>query len=204
MTTKVYMHIMTLIMKQSMILNIHTCTSNQKPDVLPLKSAPANLSTCPNSPSCLVDSTRIVYESAGSPPTCRVRCAIKRSSIMHCGPKPLEMMANHPAQVSDSSFHSIWSLLKVERGSSKENSIFWIFWICAIFKPPQTRGEEYVLFPAQNLPKGIWAALPIGIWIWHAHELATHVVFADNRYWAMLFYDERLKDSLSRGSELSL
>ena len=42
---------------------------------------------------------------------------------MHCCPKPPEMMANRPAQISDSSFHSIWSLLKVERGSSILESI---------------------------------------------------------------------------------
>ena len=68
------------------------------------------------------------------------RVTVKRPSIVHCGPKPPEMMANHPAPISDSSFDSIWSLLKVERSSSKGNSIFWIFWICAIFEPPQTRG----------------------------------------------------------------
>ena len=58
-----------------MILNVHTCTSNRKPaPISPLKSVPEILSTCPNSPSCLFDSTRIVYESVGSPPTtCRVR-----------------------------------------------------------------------------------------------------------------------------------
>jgi hypothetical protein len=92
MTKKVYVHITTPIMRA--INNTHLHPSNQKPDVSPFKSVPENLSTCSNSPSCLVDSTRIVYESAGSPLTCRVRCVIKRPSIVHCGPKPPEMMAN--------------------------------------------------------------------------------------------------------------
>jgi len=136
-------YIMTPIMRA---INDTECThlhpSNRKPNVSPLKLVPENLSTCSNSPSCLVDSTGIVYESAGSPPTCRVHCVIKRPSIVHCGPKPPKMMANRPAPISDSSFNSIWGLMKVERGSSKENSIFWIFWICAIFELPQTRGTR--------------------------------------------------------------
>ena len=39
---------------------------------------------------------------------------VKRPSIVHCGPKPPEMMANHPAPISDSSFDSIWSLLQLK------------------------------------------------------------------------------------------
>jgi len=83
---------------------------------LALKSTPANLSTCPNSPSCLVDSTRTVYESAESPSICRVRCAIKWPSIMHCGPEPPEMMANHPAPISTRSLRESFTFLSIEAG----------------------------------------------------------------------------------------
>jgi len=135
---KVYMHITTPTMRAIDDTECTHAPPTRNPIFSPLKSALANLSTCPNSPSCLVDPLEQYTRALGH--LRRVECVVRSSGLRSCiVVQTLRKWWPIIQPPPDSSFDSI---LKVERGSLKENRIFWIFWICTIFEPPRTRGTR--------------------------------------------------------------